>query len=88
MNFRSTLALAVLLAATTLAQADPTVKGFWEARDNDGNPTAWFLFNGNKDDVYSARLVKGFKRRTQMRRRRRRSARNAPAKRRAPISWA
>jgi uncharacterized protein (DUF2147 family) len=60
MNFRSTLALAVLLAATTLAHAEPTVKGFWEARDSDGNPTAWFLFNG-KDDVYSARLVKGFK---------------------------
>jgi len=61
MKFRSGLALAVLLAVTTLARADTTVKGFWEARDSDGNPTAWFLFNGNKDDVYSARLVKGFK---------------------------
>ncbi len=36
------------------------MKGFWEARDSDGNPTAWFLFSG-KDEVYSARLVKGFK---------------------------
>ena len=60
MKFRSGLALAVLLAVTTLARADTTVKGFWEARDSDGNPTAWFLFNG-RDDVYSARLVKGFK---------------------------
>jgi uncharacterized protein (DUF2147 family) len=60
MKFRSSLALAVLFAATTLAHAEPTVKGFWEARDAEGNPTAWFLFSG-KSEVYSARLVKGFK---------------------------
>jgi len=60
MKFCLAFALAVLFAATTLARAEPTVKGFWEARDSDGNPTAWFLFSG-KDEVYSARLVKGFK---------------------------
>jgi len=60
MKFRSFLALAVLFAATTLARAEPTVSGFWESRDSDGNPTAWFLFSG-KNDVYSARLIKGFK---------------------------
>ena len=60
MKFRSALALAVLFASTAWAYAEPTVSGFWESRDSDGNPTAWFLFTG-KNDVYSARLVKGFK---------------------------
>jgi uncharacterized protein (DUF2147 family) len=60
MTLRSAFALAVLLATTALAHAEPIVNGFWEARDSDGNPTAWFLFSG-KNDVFSARLVKGFK---------------------------
>jgi hypothetical protein len=60
MKFRSALALAVVFASTAWAHADPGVNGFWEARDADGNPTAWFLFSA-KNDVYSARLVKGFK---------------------------
>jgi uncharacterized protein (DUF2147 family) len=62
MKFRSAFALAILFAATTVARADsePTAAGFWEAQDDDGHPTAWFLFT-DKDDVYSARLVKGFK---------------------------
>jgi uncharacterized protein (DUF2147 family) len=61
MKFRLTFALAILFAATTFARAEPTVAGFWESRDSDGKtPTAWFLFSG-KNEVYSARLVKGFK---------------------------
>ena len=60
MNIRLSLAITVLLAATSLGRAEPTVSGFWEARDADGHPTAWFLFSG-KNEVYSARLVKGFK---------------------------
>jgi uncharacterized protein (DUF2147 family) len=64
MKFRSAFALAILVAATTAARADdsepPTAKGFWEALDDSGKPEGWFLFT-QKNDVYSARLVKGFK---------------------------
>jgi uncharacterized protein (DUF2147 family) len=62
MKFRAAFALSFLLATAGLAHADPeqTAAGFWEADDDDGNPTAWFLF-AEKGDVYSARLVKGFK---------------------------
>ena len=62
MKFRSAFALALLVASTAVVRADdePTAAGFWEAQDSDGNPTAWFLFT-DKNNVYSARLVKGFK---------------------------
>ena len=63
MKFRSAFALALLVAATTAARADseePTAAGFWQYQDDDGHPLAWFLFS-EKDDVFSARLVKGFK---------------------------
>src|SRR5579863_2634334 len=62
MKLRTAFALSFLLAALGPARADsePTATGFWEAQDDDGNPTAWFLFT-EKNDVYSARLVKGFK---------------------------
>jgi Uncharacterized protein conserved in bacteria (DUF2147) len=62
MNFRPALALAFLVALSGVARADSenTATGFWEAKDDDGNPTAWFLFT-QKHDVFSARLVKGFK---------------------------
>jgi hypothetical protein len=62
MKFRSALALAFLVALGGVARADnaTTAAGFWEAKDDDGNPTAWFLFS-QKHDVFSARLVKGFK---------------------------
>jgi uncharacterized protein (DUF2147 family) len=62
MKFRAAFALSFLLATAGLAHADPelTAAGLWEADDDDGNPTAWFLF-AEKNDVYSARLVKGFK---------------------------
>jgi len=64
MKFRSAFALAILVAATTAARADdsaqPTAAGFWEALDDDGQPEGWFLFT-DKKGVYSARLVKGFK---------------------------
>jgi uncharacterized protein (DUF2147 family) len=62
MKFRAAFALALLVATPTLAHADSaaTAAGFWEADDDDGNPSAWFLFT-NKSGVFSARLVKGFK---------------------------
>jgi len=62
MKLRSALALAFLVAAGAAARADnpPTAAGFWEAKDDDGKPSAWFLFS-QKHDVFSARLVKGFK---------------------------
>ena len=64
MKFRSAFALAILVAATTVARADesapPTAAGFWEALDDNGQPEGWFLFT-DKKGVYSARLVKGFK---------------------------
>ncbi len=62
MKWITALALAFLVAATMIARADsePTAAGFWEAKDDDGNTTAWFLFV-EKNNVFSARLVKGFK---------------------------
>ena len=64
MKFRSAFALAFLIATTAMVRADdseqPTASGLWEALDDSGKPEGWFLFT-QKDDVYSARLVKGFK---------------------------
>lgn len=64
MKFRSAFALALLVAAPTAAGADdsapPTATGFWEAQDDNGKPEGWFLFT-QKNEVYSARLIKGFK---------------------------
>jgi len=62
MKLRSALVFAVLAATTSFARADkqPSAAGFWEAKDDDGNPTAWFLFS-EKNNVFYARLVKGFK---------------------------
>ena len=62
MKLRSALVLAALVAIPTLGRADPhtTASGFWEVKDDDGNVSAWFLFS-EKNNVYSARLVKGFK---------------------------
>jgi uncharacterized protein (DUF2147 family) len=59
MKFRATLALAFLAAATAGAHAEPTATGMWEAVDKNGKPEAWFLFT-QKNEVYSARLIKGF----------------------------
>lgn len=62
MKFRLSLALALIVAgAATTARADePSAAGFWQYQDDEGHPLAWFLFT-EKNDVYSARLVKGFK---------------------------
>ena len=66
MKFRSALAsafaLAALVATSTIARADPdpTATGFWQYQDDEGHPIGWFLFS-QKNEVYSARLVKGFK---------------------------
>jgi hypothetical protein len=62
MRLRSALALAFLVAASAPGRADTevTADGFWELQFDDGKPQAWFLVS-HKDDVYSARLVKGFK---------------------------
>jgi len=62
MKLRSALALAFLVAGTMAVRADTasTADGFWELQYDDGKPEAWFLVS-HKGDVYSARLVKGFK---------------------------
>jgi len=60
MRFRLSLVVAGFLSTCSASYAEPLVTGFWEARDSSGHPTAWFLFSG-KNEVYSARLVKGFK---------------------------
>ena len=62
MKLRSALVFAVLAATTALGRADPhpTASGFWAITDEDGFTSAWFLFS-EKNNVYSARLVKGFK---------------------------
>jgi len=62
MKLRSALLIALLVAIPSLGRADPhtTASGFWEVKDDDGNTSAWFLFS-EKNNVYSARLVKGFK---------------------------
>ena len=52
MKFRLRLPLlALLLAAPAFAHAEPTVAGFWERKDKDGNPSAWFLFS-DKDQLF------------------------------------
>ena len=62
MKLTSALMLAAMAATTFAARADstPDATGFWEAKDDDGNVSAWFYFT-HKENVYSARLVKGFK---------------------------
>ena len=62
MKLRSAFALAFLVAASAAGRADPapSADGFWELQYDDGKPEAWFLVS-HKGDVYSARLVKGFK---------------------------
>jgi hypothetical protein len=61
MKLRSVLVLAFLVVTGVVARADElTAAGFWELKDDDGKPEAWFLFT-QKNEVYSARLVKGFK---------------------------
>jgi uncharacterized protein (DUF2147 family) len=62
MKLRTALVFAVLAATTSLARADkqPSAAGFWEVKDDDGFTSAWFLFS-EKNNVYYARLVKGFR---------------------------
>jgi hypothetical protein len=61
MKMRSAFALAFLVGATMAARADSSsADGFWELQYDDGKPEAWFLVS-HKSDIYSARLVKGFK---------------------------
>ena len=63
MKLRSAMVLAFLALTATegRAAALPTASGFWEVKDDDGFTSAWFLFS-EKNNVFSARLVKGFKR--------------------------
>ena len=56
-------ALASALLATSYAMAappSPSVAGFWQEADDDGNVGAWFYFV-LRDGVYEGRLVKMFK---------------------------
>ena len=63
MKFRSAMVIAFLALTATggRAAAPPSAAGLWEVKDDDGFTTAWFLFN-EKSNVFSARLVKAFKR--------------------------
>lgn len=63
MKLRSALVIALVAAIPSLGRADPhsTASGFWEVREDDGFTSAWFLFS-EKNNVFSARLVKGYRR--------------------------
>lgn len=63
MKLRSAMVLAFLAVTASGVRAAPhqSAAGFWEAKDDDGFTTAWFLFT-EKNNVFSARLVKGFRR--------------------------
>ena len=47
MKLTSALMLAAMAATTFAARADstPDATGFWEAKDDDGNVSAWFLLH-------------------------------------------
>ncbi|MBV8474901.1 MAG: DUF2147 domain-containing protein [Hyphomicrobiales bacterium] len=53
------IAFAFLPISELHAQTTPTVKGFWQETDDQGNVGAWFYFS-QKDGVYIGRLVKSF----------------------------
>ena len=83
MKFRSAMVLA-FLALANLGGPSPwprrTPTGFWEAKDDDGFTTAWFLFT-EKNNVFSARLGQRFQAPGGPRRRSKCFARNVPARR-------
>jgi len=61
----SIVALALTIAATAAAPKalpstkSPTVAGFWQETDDQGNPGAWFYFT-EVDGRYEGRIVKMF----------------------------
>ena len=58
------LAIALMLMTTGFIHAAPlpTVNGFWETDDDEGQPQAWFFFEQKeKDGPWVGHLVKGFK---------------------------
>ena len=63
MKFRSAMVLAFLAVTASGSRAAPpqSAAGIWEAKDDDGFTNAWFLFT-EKNNVFSARLIKGFRR--------------------------
>src|SRR5271170_2889227 len=60
--FALAIALMLLTMGSVHAAPLPTVSGFWETDDDQGQPQAWFFFEEKeKDGPWVGHLVKGFK---------------------------
>jgi uncharacterized protein (DUF2147 family) len=60
--FALAIALMLLTMGFVHAAPLPTVSGFWETDDDEGQPQAWFFFEEKeKDGPWVGHLVKGFK---------------------------
>jgi uncharacterized protein (DUF2147 family) len=60
--FALAIALMLLTMGSVYAAPLPTVSGFWESDDDDGQPQAWFYFEQkDKDGPWVGHLVKGFR---------------------------
>jgi hypothetical protein len=58
------LALAAFVSLATFSpyarSTEPTVAGFWEKRNNQGKPEAWFLFVERSGSIFEGAIVKTF----------------------------
>jgi len=62
--FALAIALMLLTMGAVHAAPLPTVSGFWESDDDEGQPQAWFYFeqkDKDKDGPWVGHLVKGFR---------------------------
>ena len=60
--FALAIALMLLTMGSVHAAPLPTVSGFWESDDDEGQPQAWFYFEQKeKDGPWVGHLVKGFR---------------------------
>jgi uncharacterized protein (DUF2147 family) len=60
--FALAIALMLLTMGSVHAAPLPTISGFWETDDDEGQPQAWFFFEEKeKDGPWVGHLVKGFK---------------------------
>ncbi len=62
--FALAIALMLLTMGSVHAAPLPTVSGFWESDDDEGQPQAWFYFeqkDKDKDGPWVGHLVKGFR---------------------------